>query len=379
MNLLFISNDPSILNPVSGARLRMREYAKVLEKEGGSLYILSSAGKTSTILEGALHLYGVKVSKFRRIPVLARLARRIIQEEKIEVASAQDPFEHGLIGLLAIRGTDAKLHIQIHTDFLSPWFIRGGFFRSSRVVMPVLNRVRIALAGYVLPRAHGIRVVSERIKDSLSKKYGKTIQEVSVIPVYVKDEIPSAVELPPHAFSFALIAVSRLESEKRIEDILIALKRLNTAYPSLGLILVGEGSERKRLVRLTQSLGLENNVLFLGQRNDAVGLMQSAQAFIQASAYEGYGMTLIEAALAECPIITTDVGIVGEVFTGYEHVLSAPVGDPTNLAAHIAWLIEDPSARKELAMNAKSRALEHLASVKNSPEDIISDIKKIVA
>jgi L-malate glycosyltransferase len=116
--------------------------------------------------------------------------------------------------------------------------------------------------------------------------------------------------------------------------------------------------------------------MFLGHRPDARALMANAQTFIQASAYEGYGMTLIEAALAGVPIITSDVGIVGEVFSGYEHVLAAPVGDPTNLAAHIAWLIEDLEARRALVMSARARALEHLATVKNSPEDIIADILK---
>jgi glycosyltransferase involved in cell wall biosynthesis len=107
--------------------------------------------------------------------------------------------------------------------------------------------------------------------------------------------------------------------------------------------------------------------------------MASAQGFIQASAYEGYGITLVEAALAGVPIVASDVGIVGEVFVGYEHVLCAPVGDPTNLAAHIAWLIEDTQARKVLGMNARARALQHLREVQNSPEDIISDILKTLS
>ena len=43
-------------------------------------------------------------------------------------------------------------------------------------------------------------------------------------------------------------------------------------------------------------LATGDRVVFLGWRSDARGLMQSANAFIQASAYEGYGIALIEAA-----------------------------------------------------------------------------------
>ena len=119
---------------------------------------------------------------------------------------------------------------------------------------------------------------------------------------------------------------------------------------------------------------MENKIIFLGARAVGGALMQSAQAFIQASAYEGYGLTLIEAALSGTPIITTDVGIVGEVFKGFEHVLADPVADPTNLAAHIALLIEDNNARHALVRAAKERALQHLDETDSSPKAVISDI-----
>ncbi|MDB4992166.1 MAG: hypothetical protein JWL75_411, partial [Parcubacteria group bacterium] len=181
-----------------------------------------------------------------------------------------------------------------------------------------------------------------------------------------------------HNFTFALIAVGRLEPEKRFEDVIAAVARIGDAYPALGAFIVGEGRERPKLERMIREKNLEGRIILLGARSDARGLMRNAQAFIQTSAYEGYGMTLIEAALARAPIVTSDVGIVGEVFTGYKHVLSAPVADPTNFAAHVAWLIEDQEERLELAMNAEQRALEHLAETDSSAHAIISDIAKLV-
>jgi glycosyltransferase involved in cell wall biosynthesis len=241
--------------------------------------------------------------------------------------------------------------------------------------MPLLNRWRRQIADHVLPKANGIRVVSERVKASLMERYGARIPEPSVIPVTVDAVVPEPVRLPAHpGFTFSLIAVGRLEPEKRIEDILAALKLVVPYYPMAGLFIVGEGSERTRLERMVHRLGLDTNVLFLGSRSDARGLMRSAHAFIQASAYEGYGRTLIEAALSKVPIITTDVGIVGEVFKGYEDVLSVPVADPTALSLSIVGLIEDMQVRVELPAHAEATALAHLATVGNLPERIASDI-----
>ncbi|MEK7079781.1 MAG: glycosyltransferase, partial [Patescibacteria group bacterium] len=255
-------------------------------------------------------------------------------------------------------------------------FIKGTTHRGPTVPMPLLNRVRRMLADRVLPHAKGIRAVSERLKTSLETRYGNRIPEPVVIPISIEMQVPATVALPSHPFSFALITVSRLEAEKRIEDILDALHRVAKEYPSVGLFIVGEGRSRARLEELVERYGLQERVQFLGQRSDAWGLMQSAQAYIQSSAYEGYSRTLLEAALARIPIITTDVGIVGEVFKGYEDVLAAPPGDPAALAGHIKGLVEDLQMRHTLVMNAERAAKAHLAAYTNQPALVVADLAR---
>lgn len=373
MKVLFISNDPSIFNPASEAYARMRSYAALI----GELHIISSAPRSAApVNDGPLHLHPVTTMRLFRIGALVHRAKAIIRKYDIEVVSAQDPFEHGLAALRATRATTAKLHIQVHTDFLSPWFVRSGNWRSPRVRMPLLNRLRCRWADKVLPRADGIRVVSERIKESLLLRYGSRIKEPAVIPIAVDTSVPEPVLLPKHPFTFSLIAVGRLEPEKRVEDILAALKLVVVHYPMVGLFVVGDGRERGRLERMTHRFGLGNHVMFLGHHADARGLMRSAHVFIQASAYEGYGRTLIEAALAKIPIVTTDVGIVGEVFKGYEDVLSAPVADPTALSLGIVGFLEDTNVRLTLPMHAEETARAHLAAQGNIPERIRDDLAR---
>jgi glycosyltransferase involved in cell wall biosynthesis len=377
---LFISNDPSIFNAQSSTRERMRSYAK----EIGALHIISHTnGKEKYEQEDlgdgcTLTLYPIKNRKPFSFMVMTVQARKVIRDQKIQVVSAQDPFEYGRVAMNAVKGTDAKLHIQIHTDFLSPWFTRGKTLRSAQIHMPAVNRVRQPIADRVLPKADGIRAVSQRVLDSIKARYGdKIIPYPSMIPIAVPLEVPPAVPLPPHDFSFALITVGRLEPEKRIEDIVAAMAQVHMKYPMVGLIVVGDGSERPKIESYANGLGLSDRVLFMGNREDAFGLMQSAQAYIQASAYEGYSRTLVEAALARVPIITTDVGIVGEVFKGYEDVLVSPPGDAATLATHIKGLVEDNHARKEFSIAAEKAARDHLASVHTTPADIAADLRSV--
>ncbi|MBU6388634.1 glycosyltransferase family 4 protein [Patescibacteria group bacterium] len=377
MKVLFVSNDPAIFDAASGVRERMRAYAAAI----GELHIVSPAGSGARDeQDGNLFLHPVRSWKLFRVRTLARRAHELMLQYGIEVVSAQDPFEHGLAALRAAAGTQAKLHIQVHTDFLSPWFVRSGNFRSPSVRMPFLNRWRRRVADRVLPAAAGIRTVSERVKASLVARYGSRIPSPSVIPVAVSSAVPEPVRLPEHPFTFALITVGRLEPEKRVEDILAALKLVVGHYPMVGLFVVGEGRERGALERMAHSLGLGKNVVFMrGWRpaEEAWGLMRSAHAFIQASAYEGYGRTLLEAALAKVPIITTDVGIVGEVFKGYEDVLATPVADPTALSLAIVGFIEDNEVRQALPRHAEETARAHLASVGDVPSRVAADLAKL--
>jgi glycosyltransferase involved in cell wall biosynthesis len=261
--------------------------------------------------------------------------------------------------------------VQVHTDFLSPWFVKSGSW-----YMSLLNRYRCKIAGRVLPETDGIRVVSERIRTSLLSRYDARIPAPAVIPVAVDVAVPESIPLPEHPFKFTLIAVGRLEAEKRIKDVLMALKLVVTAYPITGLFIAGEGREHRRLGRMARKLGLAEKVVFLGDRPDARALMPSAHVFIQASAYEGYGRTLIEAALAKVPIVTTDVGIIGDVLKDGTDALVSPVANPAAMARNIMKLIEDLSLRQELATHAEEHAQDHLASAHDLPARIGEDLAR---
>jgi glycosyltransferase involved in cell wall biosynthesis len=376
MKALFVGSDPHLFNPESAAYARIRSYADAI----GEVHVLMrSIRPDETVVDGPLTIHGVRAGALD-ISLLVTKARALIAEHGIEVVSAQDPFEHGWIAKEAVKGTNAKLHIQVHTDFLSPWFVRGGMTRSPQVSVPVKNRVRRLLADRVLPSADGVRVVSERVKASIVARYGTKVPEPFVLPIAVSAEVPPAAPLPRHGFPFAFVTVARLEPEKRIEDSIEALARIAATEPTIGLVIIGDGSEKPRLMELVVKMQLMGRVVFAGAQPPEIawGMVRSAQGYIQASAYEGYSRTLLEAALARVPIITTDVGIVGEVFAGYEDVLSAPPGDPAQLALHMLALIEDVSARERMIRSAEQKALAHLAPYQHLPELIARDLSRLL-
>lgn len=374
MKALFIGSDPALFDAESAAYARLVEYANAI----GTLHIVMRANTPDSIrTEGNLTVHGVHAHKLKGLPRVASYARNLISAEHIEVISAQDPFEHGWVAMMAARGTNAKLHIQIHTDFLSPWFIRAPDSHRFGPNISLKNFIRRGLARIVLPKADGIRVVSKRIKQSMNIRYGSRIVEPTILPIAVESVEPSPAPLPRHSFPFALLTVGRLEPEKRIADIIDALALIKDLYPSLGLIVVGEGRERTKLMTQVMEKNLTGRVVFAGARADAWGMMRSAQGYIQASAYEGYGRTLIEAALAQLPIISTDVGILGDVLTAHEDALVSSPGDITLLASHMGTLCEEQGTRERMVQSARQRALEHTARYARLPELIAADLARL--
>ncbi len=367
MKALFLSNDASIPDVASATRARMQAYAGHI----GEMHVLLCTGKRRTTTDGAITIHEVKVPKILSPFLLPRCARELILKYEIEIVSAQDPFEHGFAAMHSVRGTKAKLHVQVHTDFISPWF-RHGYTRAA-----FLNHIRVFLAGIVLPRANGIRVVSPRLKRSLMARYRTHIVEPTVIPIAVNREKEASKELEA-PFSFTLLTVCRLEPEKHVEDILRALALVRKKYPYVGLVIAGEGSERAHLRSVKLSLDLVDWVRFLGTRTDIFQLTKASHAFVQASAFEGYGRSLIEAADTGIPIITTDVGVVGDVLMPNVHVLTFPVRDVPALAEQIISLIEDNAKRTTLSLAAQTAVAEHLREFSNQPKMIMEDLKRTI-
>lgn len=357
MNILLISSDQSVFREGSDTRIRLKTYAQII----GTLHVLCRAPKRIEEQDGPLVLHGVPASKLLSPFALMSRAHELVLKENIMVVSAQDPFEHGLAALQAVRGTRAQLHIQVHTDFLSPWYTRTS----------LLNRVRVLLAAQVLPHAAAVRVVSKRVAEAVTATYG--VRSVAVIPI-VTEPAPPTVGMLPTTFAFTLITHCRVEKEKRLGDVLEALRIARHTYPDVGLVVVGEGRERRSLELLSRRLGLTDAVVFLGERSDARSLLGAADAYIQASAYEGYGRSLIEAALAKLPIITTNVGIVDDVLIDTESALVASVGDSRRLAEHIGALRGDEALRESLAARAWQEVAAHLASLGDTKEAIARDL-----
>ena len=100
--------------------------------------------------------------------------------------------------------------------------------------------------------------------------------------------------------------VGRLAYQKNHTFLLDAFARLHQREPRARLVLVGEGPNLLALEAKAVELGVENEVLFLGQRDDVPRLLQAFDLVAMPSHFEGLGMAAVEAQAAGLPCILSD-------------------------------------------------------------------------
>lgn len=103
------------------------------------------------------------------------------------------------------------------------------------------------------------------------------------------------------------INVARLEIRKGQRDLIKAFDLFLRLHPESILLLVGEGSQKKKLKELVLSLNLEKSVKFLGYRNDIPNLLAASDFFVFPSYYEGLPGALIEAIFSKTPVIVSNI------------------------------------------------------------------------
>ncbi len=324
MRVLMISRDPTILKEGSPSYDRVKEYAGLVE------YL-------DVVLPGRECL------KFLFCK----------QEPKIDLVTSQDPFETGLLAWIIARARGARLEFQAHTDLYSKYYRKES----------LKNLVRFWLARFLIPRADSVRVVSVRLQKNIPGSF--------LLPIWIDLEkskmAPVTVDLHKKypQFDFIILMASRLTREKNIGLAIEAFGELLKKYPKTGLIIAGEVPEIEKQKAKSEKFKIKDKIIWEGWRNDLASYYKTADLFLLTSNYEGYARTLIEAAAVHLPIVTTDVGVAGDIINSQNSII-VPVGDKEALIKAILDVMEKRfsiSSASKIDLGTKE---EYIAKYKTS-------------
>lgn len=201
--------------------------------------------------------------------------------------------------------------------------------------------------------------VSENVKDALLSWQPQLGSKVVSIPNGIV--IPEEISQPGDFYnrSAQLLVVGRLHPAKGIDILLEALCGLK-AY-DFEVKVVGEGSQKSYLERLTEQYGLTAQVSFLGVRHDVECLMQNSDCLLVPSRWEGLPMVILEAMANGLPVIASAVGGIPEAVEHGETGYLVPSKNVTALRRVLKCVLENPYLLLNMREAARQKAVDSYA------------------
>jgi glycosyltransferase involved in cell wall biosynthesis len=177
--------------------------------------------------------------------------------------------------------------------------------------------------------------------------------------------------------------VARLVPQKSLDNMLLGFCLYKKISPNLSkIMIVGTGPLERKLKRLCFKLGISNDVIWAGFREDIPCIMNLFDVFILTSKYEGFGLVLLEAMAAAKPIIASSVSAIPEIVINDQTGLLCESDNASNIALMMSKM-ENSKYRNRLGDAGYSRLTNHFTVDSMAQQtikfykDALSEVRKL--
>lgn len=150
--------------------------------------------------------------------------------------------------------------------------------------------------------------------------------------------------------------------ETRDQETLIrAFHGIHRIHENTRLIMIGDGPLRGGLEKLVRDLGLRETVQIVGYTEYVGDYLGAMDIYVNPTLDEGFGIAVVEAMLADLPVVCAKAGAHPEIMSDGQHGLLYTAGDITALSNALMSLINDPEQRKCMSIAAANAARNRFA------------------
>ena len=202
----------------------------------------------------------------------------------------------------------------------------------------ILDKIGLAFSDRVLATSNAVREAILKRHSRSRKKIGVLYNHLENIQTdrnLQKERLTKEFSLTGDPF---IIATSGVLHKRKNQDFLLrALAEAET--PRAVLIIVGDGDQKEILKKLAEELGVAEQTIFTGWREDVMEIIQGADLFAYSSFKEGLSNSLLEAVAVGIPCLVSDTPENREVISNPEQHFSAD--QPLELAKKFNQAIDD--------------------------------------
>jgi N-acetyl-alpha-D-glucosaminyl L-malate synthase BshA len=355
---------------VGGSGIVATELGKQLASRGHGIHILSSDTpvRLNDYVPG-LSFHRVETPSyplFREPQYLLPLATKIVQvarAERLDIVHAHYAIPHATAAYLArqiLATTPGSIVPRVITTL-----------HGTDITLLGADRSYTEIVAFGIEQSDGVTTVSESLKRDTYRELGVSC-DIRVIPNFIDTAANQQSEVPGLRERFApegeklLIHVSNFRPVKRVTAVIEVFARVRERLPCR-LMMVGDGPDLAESIRLARSLGVEDDILFLGEQDRVVPLLSCADVFLLPSAQESFGLAALEAMSCGLPVVASRVGGLPEVIehgvSGFLHALE----DPQGMADSVVLLMTDDALRARIAESARRVAVERYSDSRIVP------------
>ncbi|MFK3936469.1 glycosyltransferase family 4 protein [Alkalihalobacillus sp. NPDC078783] len=355
---------------INGVATSIMVLEKYLQQRGHDVYVFTSSDSHADLLEenGKVFRFpslGALFVPERRLAVagLSR-ASHLIEKLEIDLIHTHTEFSMGVMGKMLAK----KYHLPcIHTyhtmykDYLH-------YIAKGKLIPPSLVGI---LSRLYCKKTYAVIAPTEKVKKQL-EQYNirgsiRTIPTGIDFGTFKRDFKRAEIihllkeKLQLQSTDTVLLSVGRIAQEKNMRALIESLPALLLKQPSIKLVMVGDGPEKKELMQLTKKLGLTEYVRFTGAIpwSDIPAYYQMADLFLSASTSETQGLTYIEAMASGLPVVAKKDPSIEELLI--DQKTGFLFQEDHELAETLIHILNQPEQFRSIKQQAK-RHIERLSA-----------------
>jgi len=355
---------------VGGSGIIATELGKVLASRGHRVHILSTDTPVRLgEFQPGLFFHRVETPSyplFREPQYGLSLANKIVQvsrEERLDIVHAHYAIPHATAAYLARQILASPRPVDVPRVITT--------LHGTDITLLGSDRSYSETVAFCIQQSDGVTAVSASLKNDTTRELGIT-KDIRVIPNFIdctahhrRDVTTLRKRLAPRGEKL-LIHVSNFRPVKRVKAVVEIFARVRKQVAAQ-LLMVGDGPDLVDASCLARSLGVGEDVQFLGEQDQVVPLLSAADVMLLPSSQESFGLAALEGMACEVPVVASRVGGLPELV---EHGVAGFLHEPEDLdgmARSALNLLTDEALHRRAAEAARRAARDRFCDSKIVP------------
>lgn len=312
---------------MGGAEKVVCELADQLYLKGHHVTILYLTGKAVRLPKYPIEVKKISLMKGPKIFLTIRNILNLVNDLRPNVIHSHMFHANIVARLIKFFHRNIRVICSSHSNFEGGW-ARMNIYRMTENFCDVHTNVsknaakKLELAGAtkkkkIIPIYNGINI-----------NYYKNITNN-------RSDVLSSLGIDPN--KKIIMTIGRIDIPKDYPNLLNAFKLVKEKISDVHLVIVGDGPLKNKMIDLCKDLCISNQVSFIGIRQDIPQLLNACDLFVSASAWEGFGIAILEAMICQRPIVATRTDGALELLPGEK---LTPCKDHISLASKIIEQLE---------------------------------------